>query len=88
MGALEGLRRLQALGLKPIAISSIRQNLMSLSARLEAEGYSNIITLDNRDGIAIDGVAATYIRSAFANHRIFSGESKTMVHRPQREAVL
>jgi hypothetical protein len=88
MGAFEGLRRLQALGLKPIAISSIRQNLMSLSARLEAEGYRNIITLDNRDEAAIDDVAATYIRSAFANHRIYPCERNSMAHRPQPEAVV
>src|SRR5262249_55931034 len=57
-------------------------------ARLEAGGYSNIITLDNRDEAAIDGLAARYIRSAFADPRIFSGERNAMVHRPQHEAGL
>ena len=78
MGAFEGLRRLRALELKPIAIGCFRQNLASLSARLEAEGYSDILVLDNRDATAMEGLAATYIRSTFADHRTLSAGISTM----------
>jgi hypothetical protein len=67
MGALEGLRRLRSLGVKPLAIGCFRQNLESLNARIEAEGYSDILVLDNRDVGAMDGLAAKYIRSALAD---------------------
>ena len=56
MGAFEGLRRLAALGLRPLAIGCFRQNLMSLGARLAAEGYGDIAVVENRDQAAMDAL--------------------------------
>jgi hypothetical protein len=61
MGALEALRRLQKLGIRPIAVSCFRQNLASLSARLTAEGHGGLTVMDNRDEAAMDDLAAKSI---------------------------
>jgi hypothetical protein len=69
MGALEGLRRLQALGLRPLAIGSFRQNLATLTARLAGEGYEGLTVMDNRDRAAMDDLARTFLDSAFGRER-------------------
>jgi hypothetical protein len=72
MGAFEGLRRLAALGLRPLAIGCFRQNLVSLSARLAAEGYGDLAVLDNRDQAAMDALATRLVRSTFTGRGISS----------------
>ena len=67
MGAFEGLRRLAALGLRPLAIGCFRQNLVSLSARLAAEAYGDLAVLDNCDHVAMDSLATRFVRSTLAD---------------------
>jgi hypothetical protein len=72
MGAFEALRRLAALGLRPLAIGCFRQNLMSLSARLAAEGYGDLAVVDNRDQAAMDALATRFVRSTLTDRGISS----------------
>jgi hypothetical protein len=65
MGALEALRRLEKLEVKPIAVSCFKQNLVSLRARVAAEGYDNLNVMDNRDEAAMDDLSRAFVSSIF-----------------------
>jgi hypothetical protein len=58
MGALEGMRRLRALGADPFAVSCFQQNLVSLAQRL---GMPEERVMDSKDDEAMEGLARAFL---------------------------